>query len=208
MAKTRQESDWFTALAKRANLAFAAIGFVLVGVLVVLGTVFDERLKEMETSLDVAPMTTAPFDAPLVTTTPTEMPATVVSGQTLYVPAYSHIQHVENRIYLLAVNLSVRNTDASHPITVATVDFYDTNGELVRSYLDSPQELGPLAIGEYVVDWQHTGGGAGATFIVEWVAGEKVAEPLVEAVMVGATGAQAMAFVRKGVVIAEREKVE
>ncbi len=66
MAKTRQESDWFTALAKRANLAFAAIGFVLVGVLVVLGTVFDERLKEMETSLDVAPMTTAPFDAPLV----------------------------------------------------------------------------------------------------------------------------------------------
>jgi hypothetical protein len=146
MAKTRQESDWFTALAKRANLAFAAIGFVLVGVLVVLGTVFDERLKEMETSLDVAPMTTAPFDSPLVTTTPTEMPATVVSGQTLYVPAYSHIQHVENRIYLLAVNLSVRNTDASHPITVATVDFYDTNGELVRSYVDSPQELGPLAL--------------------------------------------------------------
>lgn len=204
MTKTRQDSDWFTVLAKRVNLAIAAIGLVLVGTLVVLGNVFDERLEEMETSLDVAPRTTAPFDPPLVTTTPTEMPANVVSGQTLYVPAYSHIRHVENSIYLLAVNLGVRNTDTSHPITVATVDFYDTNGELLRSYVDSPQELGPLAIGEYVVDWQHTAGGAGATFIVEWVAGEEVTDPVVEAVMVGATGTQAFAFVRSAVVKAER----
>ena len=62
MPKTRQNSDWFTALAKRVNLAFAAIGLVLVGVLVVLGNVFDERLEEMEANLDVAPMTTTPFD--------------------------------------------------------------------------------------------------------------------------------------------------
>jgi len=148
MAKTRQKSDWFTALAKRVNLAFAVIGFVLVGVLVALGDAFDERLEEMETSLDVAPMTTAPFDLPLLTTTPTEMPATIVSGQTLYVPTYSRIQHAENRVYLLAVNLSVRNTDTSHPITVTAVDLYDTDGELVRSYVDSAQELGPLAMGE------------------------------------------------------------
>ncbi|MEE8386251.1 MAG: DUF3124 domain-containing protein [Dehalococcoidia bacterium] len=49
-------------------------------------------------------------------------------------------------------------------------------------------------------------GGAGATFMVTWVAGEEVSEPVVEAVMVGATGTQAFAFVRKGVVTAEREK--
>ena len=84
------------------------------------------------------------------------------------------------------------------------VDFYDAAGELVRSYVDSPQLLGPLAMAEYVVDWQHTESGAGATFIVGWVAGEAVTEPVVEAVMVGAAGTQAMAFVRKGVVIAER----
>ena len=203
MAKTQEESDRITALIWRLTIGLMAVALVLAGVLTVCGPAFNE-LDEMEVSLDVAPMTAALFDSNLVTTTLTEMPANVVSGQTLYVPAYSHIQHVENRMYRPAVNLSVRNTDASHPITVTAVDFYDNDGELVRRYVDSPRELGPLAIAEYVVHRQHTAGGAGATFIVEWVAGNEVTEPVVEAVMVGAAGSRAMAFVSRGVVIGER----
>lgn len=203
MKRILDENDSYVALEKSLIFAFLGVGVVLVGVLVVLGIVVDKRLEEMEAGLNVAPMAMAPFDSTLVNTTPTEMPANVVSSQRLYVPAYSHIQHVKNRIYLLAVNLSIRNTDASNPITVTLVDFYGTDGELVRSYVDSPQALGPLAMAEYVVDWQHTGSGAGATFIVEWVASEEVTEPLVAAVMVGVSGTQAMAFVRNGVVISQ-----
>ena len=206
MAKAREEGDRFTAIIWRLTFGFVGVGLVLVGGLTVWGIVFGERLEEMEASLDVAPRATAPFDSLLVTTTLTEMPVDVVNGQTLYVPAYSHIQHVENRVYLLAVNLSVRNTDVSHPITVTAVDFYDTDGERVRSYVNGPQKLGPLAMAEYVVDWQHTAGGAGAAFIVEWVAGDEVTGPVVEAVMVGAAGTQAMAFVSKGVVVGDRRE--
>ena len=45
-------------------------------------------------------------------------------GQTLYVPAYSHI-YIGNKanLYQLTVTLSIRNIDPLNPITLTVVDF-------------------------------------------------------------------------------------
>jgi hypothetical protein len=54
-----------------------------------------------------------------------------VSGQTLYVPAYSHIYHQEDQPRLLTVTLSVRNTDRDNEIVVSTVKYFDTRSSRI-----------------------------------------------------------------------------
>ena len=125
----------------------------------------------------------------------------VAVKQTIYVPAYSHIYYYSrnHRIYL-AITLSIRNTDLKHPILVMSVRYYDTPGQLIREYLDRPKQLAPLESIDFVVEERDTSGGAGANFIVEWMAEERVNDPVVEAVMIS-SGTQGISFVSPGRVI-------
>lgn len=96
--------------------------------------------------------------------------ATIVAGQTVYVPVYSHIYSPDRTQQMnLAATLSVRNTDLANSVIVAAVNYYNTNGERVRQYLEQPVELRPLASTSFVVDRDDISGGAGASFVVEWV---------------------------------------
>lgn len=128
-----------------------------------------------------------------------------VEGQTVYVPVYSHIYTVnQNQTMDLAVTLSVRNTDLTNPIIISSVRYYNTNGELVRQYLEQPVELRPLASAEFVVNQEDTSGGVGANFIVEWLAQKQVSNPVIEAVMMNTMGNQGISFVSPGRVIKNR----
>lgn len=116
-----------------------------------------------------------------------------------YVPVYSHIYHDGGRPYLLETTLSIRNVDPSHPIYVSGVDYYDTHGKLTKKYLDRVIALQPLQTIEFLVERRDSSGGSGANFIVEWFAAtDRTHAPLIEAVMVGRSGTNAIAFVRKG----------
>lgn len=129
----------------------------------------------------------------------------VVEGQTVYVPIYSHIYMVEpGRRMDLTATLSVRNTDLSQPIVVTSANYYDTNGKLVRKYLEKPIELSALAATDFVVAEADRSGGAGASFIVEWVAQRNVSNPAIEAVMINTGGNQGISFVSQGRVIKSR----
>ncbi len=109
------------------------------------------------------------------------------TGQTLYVPAYSHIYsgNRENP-FLLAVTLSIRNTDPDNAIEVARVAYYDTAGKLLKSYLEAPKPLQALESTRYIVPEKDKAGGSGANFIVEWKAAKPVNPPIVETIMIGA----------------------
>ncbi|MBE9010709.1 DUF3124 domain-containing protein [Pseudanabaenaceae cyanobacterium LEGE 13415] len=132
--------------------------------------------------------------------------AKVVEGQTVYVPIYSHIYMVEpGRRMDLTATLSVRNTDLSQPIIVTAVNYYDTNGKLVRKYLEKPIELNALAAADFVVAEADRSGGSGASFIVEWVAQRNVSNPAIEAVMINTGGNQGISFVSQGRVIKSRK---
>ena len=63
--------------------------------------------------------------------------------------------------------------------------------------------LGPLATAEFVVDESDRTGGAGASFLVEWVADGPVSAPVVEAVMISTAGQQGISFVTEGRVVEE-----
>lgn len=148
-----------------------------------------------------------PAQAPATQLKPVTLDNTVkiITGQTVYVPIYSHIYTVEqNRTMNLTATLSVRNTDLTHPLIVSSVNYYDTNGKLVRKYLEQPVELRPMAATNFVVNQEDVSGGAGAAFIVEWVAQQQVSAPVIEAVMINTGGNQGLSFVSPGRVIKTR----
>jgi len=120
-------------------------------------------------------------------------------GQTVYVPAYSHI-YVGNREqpFLLTITLSIRNTDAKHPVTITAADYYDTEGKRIKKYLEKPVSLGPWESIRYVVPQKDKSGGSGANFVVEWSAKKAVNPVLVEAIMIGAESQQGISFTSRG----------
>jgi len=121
-----------------------------------------------------------------------------ISVHTAYVPIYSHVYFGDGKPYLLTTNLSIRNTDLVGEITIKSVKYYNTKGKLVRSYLEGPLRLGPLASKEVLVDEHDLKGGSGAKFIIEWAAEEGVERPIIEAVMIGASDLRGISFVTTG----------
>ena len=126
-------------------------------------------------------------------------------GQTIHDPAYSYIFYQnQKRRYPLAVTLSIRNTDEQHPLKVTSTRYVGTEGQVLKEYVETPILLGPLASTEFFVDEQDRSGGLGANFLVEWVAEQPVYGPVVEAVMIGTAGTQAISFVSTGRVLCHR----
>jgi hypothetical protein len=129
----------------------------------------------------------------------------IIAGQTVYVPIYSYIYSWgRSRTMDLTATLSVRNTDLTQPIIIASVNYYDTSGKLVRKYLEQPVELRPLAATHFIVDQEDNSGGLGAAFIVEWVTQKEVSTPVIEAVMINASGNQGISLLSHGRVIKSR----
>lgn len=146
----------------------------------------------------IQPITTGSFQ------TVTGRDLRIVTGQTLYVPAYSEVLLSSgDRTHRLAVTLAVHNTDLNSPIIIQSARFHDTNGELVREYVDEPIELASLATTGFFVESRDTTGGWGSNFIVEWVAETPVFEPIVEAVMVSTSGNQGISMISLGRVISQ-----
>ena len=126
----------------------------------------------------------------------------IAMGQTIYVPIYSHIYHNDERQILnLAATLSIRNTDLTNPMIVTAVRYYDSNGKLIKQYLERPIQLNALASTDFFVNRTDNSGGLGANFIVEWVSQKVISEPIVEAVMIATESQQGVSFVSPGKVI-------
>jgi len=121
----------------------------------------------------------------------------------VYVPIYSDIYNqTRDTRTLLTATLSIRNTSLKDSLFVSKIDYYNTEGDLVRSYIDSPIYLTQMESIDYVIEQQDTSGGSGANFLIDWYS-EKRLNPLFQAVMVGGLGAQAFSFTTEGIEIIE-----
>lgn len=128
----------------------------------------------------------------------------IVTGQTVYVPAYSEVFYGSaDRTLALGVTLAIHNTDPDSPIIIQSVQFFDTDGNLVRDYIDSPVQVSPLATTGFVVEDTDERGGWGSNFIVRWGAETPVYEPVIEAVMVSARGNQGVSLISPGRVVSQ-----
>ena len=128
----------------------------------------------------------------------------VSSGQTVYVPIYSHIyQGPKGKPYNLSGLLSIRNVDYDHAITVTSVKYYDDNGTLMKDHFAEPVTIEPMGTREVYVSERDLSGGSGANFTVKWKGEKNTAVPVIQAVMIGTASGQGISFVCEGVTIEE-----
>lgn len=131
-----------------------------------------------------------------LTAVPGENPT--ASGS-FYVPVYSSVAMSRGKLRAdFSVTLSIHNASESKPLVLKRIAYFDTAGKLVESYLTTPVALKPLATVEVSIAATDVRGGTGANFIVDWAAAGEIAEPVVEALMVGSVGPGHYAFISQG----------
>lgn len=122
---------------------------------------------------------------------------------TVYIPIYSDIYSETKDVkFNLTATLSIRNTSLKDTIYIDDINYYNTEGELVRHYLvDQTLGLNPMQSIEYVIEEDDTEGGTGANFIINWAANNKNVNPLFQGVMISTNGQQGISFLTEGVSI-------
>ncbi len=168
-------------------ILIAALGLTYLGLM--LDSLSDkvENLKRVTPPIEVETLSSVNID--------------YSDGQTIYVPAYSHVPLTKGQAQGLSIFLSVRNTDPKNPITMSRIDYYDTKGELIKQYIDKAIVLAPLETVEYFLEQQDFSGGSGANFFLNWSAKGEVYEPYVEALMYGVYGNASFSFKSRGLVV-------
>jgi len=184
-----ERGSWIT---NKTFLAFFGALFALIFITLMIVINVATQVEDIDEKLKYIPPQTIAAEIPS---------KAVVASQMLYVPVYSHIYAKGGKPFLLEATLSVRNSDLSEDLTIASVRYYDTNGNLIKDYLEKPMLLKFLATAEFLVPQTDIEGGSGANFIVEWVSDTKVNQPVIEAVMIGIEGQTSISFVRTGVAI-------
>jgi hypothetical protein len=116
-----------------------------------------------------------------------------------YVPVYSSVSMSQGKLRAdFSVTLSVHNASETRPLILKRIAYFDTSGKMVESYLKSPVALKPFATVEVFIPANDVRGGTGANFVVDWAATGEIAEPAVEALMVGSVGPGHYAFITQG----------
>jgi hypothetical protein len=130
--------------------------------------------------------------------------AALLSGQTLYLPVYSHVYHGDPgkdgrpAQTLVSTHVSIRNTDPQTSIRLVSARYYDTAGKLVRAYLNAPVIIPPLGTHEMFVPRTDTAGGSGANFLIVWNAEAPANPPIVEALHADIREARTLMFITTG----------
>jgi hypothetical protein len=127
-----------------------------------------------------------------LTAVPTENLA--VSGA-FHVPVYSSVSMSQGR---LRADVRSRSASETRPLILKRIAYFDTSGKMVESYLKSPVAPKPFATIEIFITANDVRGGTGANFVLDWAATDEIAEPAVEALMVGGGGAGHYAFINQG----------
>ncbi|TYA58245.1 DUF3124 domain-containing protein [Formosa maritima] len=119
-----------------------------------------------------------------------------------YLSVYSEIYSItEHRTIALTVTVSLRNVSVTEPVYLLEASYYNTKGDLIRTYFKDPILLNPLETIEIIIDEKDTHGGSGANFIFDWALNESGHEPLFEAVMISTSGQQGISFTTQGVTL-------
>ncbi len=120
-------------------------------------------------------------------------------GQTIYVPAYSHIYSGDRgKPFALTITLSIRNVDLKHHIKITQIDYYESQGKLLKRHLEKSIILKPLESIRYIVSQRDRSGGSGANFLVRWESSKPANPPLIESIMIGTQNQQGVSFTSRG----------
>ena len=66
----------------------------------------------------------------------------------------------------LSTTLRIDNTSATKPLVIERIEYYETSGNLVQSYLSEPLALRPFGTIEIVIPAEDDRGGVAANFAI------------------------------------------
>jgi hypothetical protein len=126
--------------------------------------------------------------------------ALTIKGR-IYVPAYSRVYGAgagERKQIELSTTLRIDNTSGTKPLVIENIEYFDTGGKLVQRFIVEPVAVRPFGSVEIVVPADDDRAGVAGNFIVDWAGNGPIAEPLVEAVMIGSQDNTSYSFVSPG----------
>ncbi len=132
---------------------------------------------------------------------------TLSTGQSIYLPIYSHMLYGnlgksgKASQVLLSALVSIRNTDVRRPLRILSARYYDTHGKLLGERVPAATILPPLGTLELFVELNDASGGSGANFIIKWDSDAPINPPLVEALHANMDGGKAVIFMTQSVPI-------
>ena len=123
--------------------------------------------------------------------------------QDVYVPAYSNLYYESDfRKTYFTVILSLRNITFNDSIYFDRIEYYDSNGKLLKKFIKEVLVLRPMESIEYIIDSPDKEGGAGANFIISYSARSNLKNPpYIEAIMLGNISNYGFSFSSPGIEI-------
>jgi hypothetical protein len=129
-------------------------------------------------------------------------------GQMLYLPIYSTIWHGDTHPIKgepmkssMSALVSIRNTSMKTPIKVVSARYYNTDGKLIKEFVNSPKAIVPLGTLELFIEKSEAAGGSGANFLIQWEAANDTNAPIVEAVHIDNQASRPYSFITTARVI-------
>jgi hypothetical protein len=121
----------------------------------------------------------------------------LIYGET-YLSTYSQIySYTEHSTHDLTSTISMRNTSSVDSIYIISAKYFDTHGELIRTYFKKTIYITPLETIAIVIDELDKTGGTGANFIFDWAIKPTTTQPIFEGVMLST--ASRISFTTSGV---------
>lgn len=120
-----------------------------------------------------------------------------------YLPIYSEVYSRSNEdTRNLTATVSIHNMNLNDSLFIMKADYYNSDGEHVRSYIEDPIFLRPMETADIVIHEMDNSGGTGANFLIEWKRSDSLFNtPLIEGVMISTNGQQGISFTTRGVVL-------
>ncbi len=116
-----------------------------------------------------------------------------------YLSVYAQMYSLTQKLkYNLTGMVSLRNVSETDTIFLLRADYFNTEGDKVRTYFDFPIYVLPMETLEIVVAQEDVEGGTGSNFLFEWKTPLNCPEPLFEGVMSSLQGAQGVSFTTQG----------
>lgn len=123
--------------------------------------------------------------------------------QDVYVPAYSNLyyERAVRKTYFTVI-LSIRNISFSDSIYIERIEYYDSEGKLLREFINKILILRPMESIEYIVESTDKKGGPGANFVVSYSGKSNLKNlPFIESVMLGDVDGYGFSFSSPGIEI-------
>lgn len=127
------------------------------------------------------------------------LPDSLETGST-YLSVYSQIYSgSQERLVDLTATISMRNPNTKDTLFINTIDYYNTHGERIRSYLKEPIFIRPMETVEIIIEHRDNEGGTGANIIFDWGKTAVASDPVFEAVMISTYGQMGLSFLTHGI---------